>query len=202
MEIVPAKWPDRDYAGVVLTSANAARAIQAHSLLGKLIALPAFTVGVHTSEAARMIGFSDVQSANGDKENLGKLLGTRFGRNDPPILYLAGEDRAGDLELARAGVNVVTAVVYRMVKTQSLPAQVISALAQRRIDGILHFSRRSAEVYIQCAGAAGIADRALKPSHYCLSNQVAEPLAAAGAVGIEIAPQPNERALIELLNST
>ena len=201
MEIVPAAWPDQDYAAVVLTSANAARAVQAHAQRGKLTLLPVFTVGPHTTEAAHKAGFSDVQCANGDKDDLAKLLSTRFGPDDPPILYLAGEDRAGELERAPAGAKVVTRVVYRMAKTQSFPAEVISALSQRQIDGVLHFSRRSAEAYIHCAGAAGITNRALEPSHYCLSHQVAGPLAAAGAVGIEIASRPNEAALIELLNS-
>src|SRR5947209_4258558 len=201
MEIVPAAWPDQDYAAVVLTSANAARAVQAHAQRGKLTLLPVVTVGPHTTEAAHKAGFSDVQCANGDKDDLAKLLSTRFGPDDPPILYLAGEDRAGELERAPAGAKVVTRVVYRMAKTQSFPAEVISALSQRQIDGVLHFSRRSAEAYVHCADVAGITNRALEPSHYCLSHQVAGPLAAAGALGIEIASRPNEAALIELLNS-
>jgi uroporphyrinogen-III synthase len=201
MEIVPATWPDQDYAAVVLTSANAARAIQVHAQRGRLTLLPVFTVGAHTAEAAHKVGFSDVQCANGDKEDLAKLLSTRFGRDDPPILYLASEDRAGDLELVPSAAKLITAVVYRMAKTQSFSAEAISALSRRQIDGVLHFSRRTAQAYIHCAGAAGITDRAIGPTHYCLSHQVAGPLAAAGAVGIQIAPRPNEAALIELLNS-
>jgi uroporphyrinogen-III synthase len=200
MEIVPATWPDQDYAAVVLTSANAARAIQVHAQRGRLTLLPMFAVGPHTAEAAHKAGFSDVQCANGNKEDLAKLLSTRFGLDDPPILYLASEDRAGDLELASSAARVITAEVYRMAKTQSFPAEVISALCQRQIDGVLHYSRRSAQTYIHCAGAAGITDRALGPTHYCLSPQVAGPLAVAGAVGIQIAPRPNETALIELVN--
>jgi uroporphyrinogen-III synthase len=200
MEVVPAGWPDQDYAAIVLTSANAARAIQAHAQREKLTLLTVFTVGPHTAEAAHRAGFSDVQCANGDKDDLAKLLSTRFGPAGRPVLYLASEDRAGDLELALSGAKIVTAVVYRMAKAQFFPAEVISALSQRQIDGVLHFSRRSAEAYIHCAGAAGVTDRALEPSHYCLSRQVAGPLAAAGVVGIQIAPRPNEAALIGLLN--
>jgi uroporphyrinogen-III synthase len=201
MEIVPAKWPDQDYAALVLTSANAARAMQVHFQFKKLTLLPVVAVGPRTAEAALTAGFSDVRCANGDKEDLAKLLSTRFGLNDAPLLYLAGENRAGELELASSAVKVVTVVVYRMAKTESFPAQASKALARRQVDGVLHFSRRSAEAYMQCAGAAGITDRALEPSHFCLSHQVAAPLAAAGAVGIKIAPRPDEAALIELLNS-
>ncbi len=41
--------------------------------------------------------------------------------------------------------------------------------------------------------------RALAPCHFCLSRQVAEPLAAAGAAEIRIAARPDEAALIELV---
>src|SRR3974377_563402 len=107
MEIVPSEWPDQDYAAVVLTSANAVRAIQAHSQRSKLARFPVFTVGPRTSEAARKAGFPEAQSANGDKDDLAKLLRTRFGLNDLPILYLAGEDRAGELEPVLSGAKVV-----------------------------------------------------------------------------------------------
>ena len=46
---------------------------------------------------------------------------------------------------------------------------------------MLHFSRRSAEAYVDAARAAGLLANALKPIHFCLSAQVAEPLAQAGA---------------------
>jgi uroporphyrinogen-III synthase len=63
---------------------------------------------------------------------------------------------------------------------------------------VLHFSRRSAESYLACAARAGVGEAALEPVHLCLSAQVAEPLAAAGAAAIRIAPRPDEAAIIEL----
>ena len=43
------------------------------------------------------------------------------------------------------------------------------------------------------------ADAALAPLHVCISRQVAQPLAAAGAAAIRIAPRPDESAMIELV---
>jgi hypothetical protein len=37
--------------------------------------------------------------------------------------------------------------------------------------------------------------------HYCLSRQVSEPLAEAGAAGIRVAPRPEETALIGLIGA-
>jgi uroporphyrinogen-III synthase len=66
----------------------------------------------------------------------------------------------------------------------------------------LHFSRRTAGIYLDCARGAGLLVRALTPSHYCLSEQVAEPLRAAGAARIAIAARPEEMALIDLVPSS
>ena len=45
-----------------------------------------------------------------------------------------------------------------------------------KIDAVLHFSRRSAENYVNGAKDAGLAAKALAPRQLCLSAQVAEPL--------------------------
>ena len=50
--------PDRAFSAVVLTSANAARAIAEHPGRAQLTALTAFTVGRRTAEAARAVGLS------------------------------------------------------------------------------------------------------------------------------------------------
>jgi uroporphyrinogen-III synthase len=196
-EPVPFALPERAFSAVVLTSANAARAVAAHPGRARLIALPAFAVGRRTAEAARAIGFSDVHSADGDKADLGALLRAQLGAEHGALLYLAGEDRAGDL--TADGLQVHTVVVYRAVKAERFEPPVAAALADGALDGVLHFSARSAEAYLACAARDGIGDQALAPMHYCLSRQVAAPLTAAGAAAVRIAARPDEAALLELV---
>jgi uroporphyrinogen-III synthase len=190
---VPFALPRQQFAAVVLTSANATHALSAHPARDTLTALPAFTVGRHTAAAARAAGFRDVTSADGDKEDLAALLRAREPKH--ALLYLAGEDRAGDA--ADWGVPVLTVVAYRAVKVERFSPPVAAALAQNALDGVLHFSRRSAQAYVDCAAREG--GPALAPVHFCLSRQVAQPLRAAGAATIRIAPRPDEAALLELV---
>src|SRR5262249_57017466 len=103
---------------VVMTSANAARAIARHPRRDALTALTAFTVGRHTAEAARAAGFRAVECADGDTDDLAGLLRARFTEHSAPLLYLAGEDRAGDF--AASGVPLLTAVPYRAGQAQAL----------------------------------------------------------------------------------
>ena len=188
------------WGGVALTSANAARAVKHHPRLAELLALPVFTVGRRTAEAARATGFSAVTSADGDLRDLVRIIGA-WQRDAQPVLYLAGEDRADDLaaEVAGYGITVETVVVYRAAHLTRFSALVAAALVTREFDGILHFSRRSAETYLKCAETGGLLDWALAPIQYCLSQAVAEPLVAAGAGRIAIAERPDEASLVALV---
>ena len=197
IEPVDFEFPRAPLSAVVITSANAARAIARHSRREALTALTAFTVGRHTAEAARAAGFREVACADGDKDDLAALLRARFNERSAPLLYLAGEDRTGDL--AASGVPLLTAVVYRAVKVERFAPAVAVALAGGALDGVLHFSRRSAQVYVDCAARAGVLERALALVHFCLSRQVAQPLSAAGAAAIRLAPHPDEAAMIDLI---
>ena len=120
-------------------------------------------------------------------------------RNGGPLLYLAGEDRAGDV--IADGLQVHTVVVYRAVKVERFEPPVVAALGEGALDGVLHFSARSAEAYLDCATRGGIGDQALAPVHYCLSRQVAAPLTTAGAAAVRTASRPDEAALLELVGA-
>jgi uroporphyrinogen-III synthase len=188
---------------VAMTSANAAHAIERHSRRLEVTRLPVMTVGRRTAEAARAVGFTDIASANGNEQALAHLIGGNVGRGNK-ILYLAGEDRAGDLATAVAphGVRVETVVVYRAVPADRLPEPATAALRAGEVSGVLHFSRRSAVIYLDCARAAGVLDSALRPFHYCLSQAVAAPLMAAGATRVVVAQSPEENALLDLVVAT
>ena len=198
VEALECALPDRDYAGTIMTSANAARAIAGKPEYARLTALPVFVVGHHTAGAAQAAGFRDVHCADGDRRDLVRLLRERFDVKSGPLLYLAGEDRAGDIEVPLASITIL--VVYRMVKAERLPAAIEAALIKQQIDGVLHFSRRSAHAYLECARHAGLLARALEPLQLCLSDQVAQPLAMTDCAGIKIAPHPDEAAMIALVD--
>lgn len=188
-----------DWSAVIISSANAVRALDPQRL-ASLKTLPLFAVGQRSADAAREAGFTNVRSADGDAAELIQLVAGNHSDNASTYLYLAGEDRAADLEveLAKRGIKVRTSVVYKNV-TRSYPPQLIPALRDRMIDAVLHFSRRSVENYLSGARSAAIEQAALAPEHFCLSAQVAEPLRAAGVSRISVAPAPNEAALLAIL---
>lgn len=193
-ELGPGPW-----SALLLTSGNAVRAIARHKRGDELRTKKVFTVGDRTAQAMRDCGFADVASAAGNVRDLAALVVARL-KPSARLLYLAGEERSGDLagQLRAKDFIVDTVLVYRAVAAADLPPAAAAAL-RSRLDGVFHFSRRSAEAYLDAARHSGLLSEALaKPVHYCLSGRIAEPLAAAGAANVRIAEQPDEASLIEL----
>jgi len=181
---------------ILLTSANALCGI------GKFASrrdVPIFAVGEATAKAARDAGFTNVTSAGGTLNDLDNLVASRL---KPParLLYVAGEERAGDLAGALRARNfeVDLVVVYRLVGAKLLPEPATVALGGE-IDGVLHFSRQSAAAFLNAARNSRLLEAGLtKPVHFCMSEQVAAPLRAAGAANIRVAARPDEQGLLEL----
>ncbi len=188
------------WSALLVTSANAGPAIAFHERAAELRALPVFAVGKRSATTMTAAGFGHVRHSDGDVHDLAAFVA---GQMQPagPLLYLAGEERSADLagELRSRGFTVETAVVYRAVAATSLPPAAAEALAGGI--GVLHFSRRSAEAYLDAARAMDLFAAALRPVHYCLSARVAEPLQQAGAADVRIAAAPTEGHLIALIDA-
>jgi uroporphyrinogen-III synthase len=189
------------WAAVLMTSGNAARALMAHARCSDLIRLPVFAVGRQTADAARLAGFSDVVSSDGDGADLMRLVSARMMDRTQPLLYLAGSDVARDLagDLSARGLTVETVVLYRASAARAFPPEVTAAIRDGAIAGVLHYSRRSAAIFVDCARAGAVLSQIKALTHLCLSDRAAEPLRDIGAADIRIARKPDEAALIDLL---
>jgi len=188
-----------NWSAVIVSSANALRVLSPPQL-APLMSLPLFAVGERSAEAARAAGFREVRTALGDADDLVRLVAERYADQSAPHLYLAGEDRAADIEgeLRRRGIPCTAIVVYRNMTT-GFPPELIAAVESGQIDAVLHFSRRSAENFLAGAKAAGLLAAALVPRQLCISAQVAEPVTNAGGRNVAVARRPDEAALLELV---
>lgn len=193
------------YGGVVVTSANALRAVEPHLAGSALLKLPVLAVGERTAAAARAAGFSSVISADGDAGALRDLVvataKAKKLKKKSPLLYLAGEEVSRDLagELRDNGFDVVTHIAYRMVPARDLPGEVIDGIAAGRIQAVLHYSRRSARAFVEAARTGGVEISALALPQCCLSTAVAEIVREAGATQVSVAARPDENALFDAL---
>ncbi|OPZ00917.1 uroporphyrinogen III synthase [Bradyrhizobium sacchari] len=193
------------YGAVIVTSANAIRAVAPQLRDLGLVELPLFAVGEHTASAARDAGFGEVIVAGGDAASLrDKVIQSardKVLKKKSTLLYLAGADLSRDLggELGAEGFNVVTQTAYRMAPIKHLPREVCEGFAAHGVEAVLHYSRRSARAFLEAARDEGVEISALAIPQCCLSETIAGVLRDAGASQVLVAATPDEIALFDTL---
>ena len=195
-----AMWPPGVVDALVATSGRAVTFPIAGLAPEVRRVIPLYLVGTRTAQMARDRGFlgaTTVDRTAADLASALKALAVRPRR----IVYLAGRDRKQDLEMAldAIGQRLDVVEVYAARARDMTSLEVISTLSQNAVDGVLHFSRRSADLYLVAMGeaAAGLDQRGA--AHFCLSEDVAAPLREAGCATIHVAETPSEADLLALV---
>jgi uroporphyrinogen-III synthase len=191
------------YDAVIVTSANAVRAVKDDPALAPLLNLKLFAVGDASADVARQTGFTKVVSANGDGAALRDLVAAKL-KKGSTLCYLAGADLGRDLtaELGEHGYTVITHTTYRMMPVLNFPAEVTAVFNADGIEAVLHYSRRSARAFVEAVQTSGIEILALALPQVCISQAVASILREAGASRVIVAQTPDENAIFDALDRT
>ncbi len=173
---------------LAFTSANG---VEAFARLSDHRHLPVFAVGRATARAAQGVGFASVSSADGDVEDLARLV---VGAAGGPVLWAGAREPAGDLVglLRDCGVMAHGVAVYETV--ERAPAETTLGAAATVL---LHSPRAARALATILAVRHAPALRVL-----CLSPAVAAPLAGLVEPGsVAVAPRPEESAMLERLTA-
>lgn len=180
-----------DVSALAFTSANG---VEAFSRLCEARSLPVFTVGRATASVAESAGFAQVSSADGDVEDLARLISEA---SPGPLLWAGAREPAGDLVAAlnQAGVSARGVAVYETV--DRAPSEATLALLDRPLTVLLHSPRAARRLAHVLSFRPARAVRAL-----CLSEAVAAGLPRLlGPSSVACAPRPDETALLALLTA-
>ena len=188
--------PGDDYDAVLATSA---KGLEHAGDAGAVRALPLHVVGARTAQVAKQLGWRPDLVA-GDAEALPPLLRARHAA-PARFLYLAGRDRRDDVEagLRALGHAVTTVETYEARAARALSKEALDALANGEIGAALHYSRRSAEIFLGLARAAGLVENLRGVTHLALSQDVAAPLEHAACTRVLVAERPGEEHLLRRL---
>ena len=174
--IAPRDWqmPDGRFDALLLTSANAARALDARLDRGMRV----YAVGDATAAAARAAGFADIVQGEGRVADLARQAAADGAKS---VLHLAGEDRTA---FDPAGLRIETRTVYAAEPCAPPPA-FAEGLEQGAV-ALLH-SARAARRFRQLAG----------PGHRiaAISPAVRE-AAGEGWAAAAVAERPDDDALL------
>lgn len=167
--------------------------------LSSLRSVKLFVVGARTGQAAMRAGLH-VRATAPDAATLTAALHAAHTK-PTRFLYLAGRDRKNDLEraLRETGHNVSAVEVYAAEAAQALSDEAIAALTRGDIGAILHYSPRSAAIFLELATKAGLTENVRGLTHLALSDDVARPLREEGCARIIVAKEPDEEHLLARL---
>jgi uroporphyrinogen-III synthase len=194
---LPAAPPAGRFDALVTTSPRAIRALR-DADRDRLAKVSLHVVGARAARAASQAGLALAGEPAVDAAALAERL-ARTLRPGARLLYLAGRDRKPTLEtaLAAASFSVEAVELYAAEAREVWSASEAGTVAA--CDGALHYSRRTATLALGLAARAGLAEHFRALLHVCLSADVAEPLAAAGAARIVVAAAPDEAHLLAAL---
>ncbi|MGJ3265398.1 MAG: uroporphyrinogen-III synthase [Salinarimonas sp.] len=188
--------PEGPFDAVLVTSAKAAPFLERAPI--DLARTPILAVGERTAEAVRAAGGLDVATAQGDAVSMIAHVRDRFSPG-MRFLHVGGRDRKAepDATLRASGHVVATWPAYEAASVP-LDETARAALAAGTVDAVLHYSRRSATLFVDALARAGLADRLPGLLHGAISPDAADPLHAAGATRVAIATEPSEAELLRV----
>ncbi len=193
--------PDVSLEGVqaiLATSANGVRAIARRTPRRDV---PLFAVGPQTTEAAKRAGFLSIKSADGDAQALATAVATWTTPERGALLHAAGAEAPKLLavSLTDAGFTVRRAILYEAQAVAQLPSDTANALRANALDAVLHFSPRSAQIFAQRVGEAGLAAHCARLVALCISPATEAALAPLTFREVRVAEKPNQAAFLNLL---
>ncbi|MGY8999281.1 MAG: uroporphyrinogen-III synthase [Rhodospirillales bacterium] len=183
---------------LLLSSANGVRALAQRTDRRNI---PIYAVGDATATTAKGIGFTQVHSAVGNVESLVDLVIKMLKPTKGPLIHIAGSAVAGNLIklIKAAGFECRREILYEAIAERSLMASSIAAIKDNRIDVVMLYSPRSAEIFVKLIRKARLVRSCQKVIALCLSTAVADKIGELNWYDIRVAAKPNQDSLLEII---
>ncbi|MER8374583.1 uroporphyrinogen-III synthase [Mesorhizobium sp. M1406] len=189
-----------DAVAVAITSANAVRHAP-KELIVAITALPCHAVGERTAQAAREAGFLSVGEGPGNAEALAESLAADH--SGKTIVYLCGRVRFPAFErgLETAGVRVRAVETYDTFAVSYSDEAIVALLSGEPVDAVLFYSAKAAAALQVLARRPALQGLFEKTWFFALSARIAAAFGDTARERLRIAAQPDEEALLALLQA-
>ncbi len=207
LEIEFLSCPDievRSLQAIIITSANALRALERDGQISKLVDVPIYTVGAASGRLARSLGFCQVIEGPAGALELVEMICERLEPSGGRLLHLSGAILAKDMAAALTplGFELTRAVVYRSEPAANLSPDAVKALKAGELDLVILMSPRTAKTFVRLICDAGLKAMSRRLNYACISETTAEELKALQLPDghLHISPHPQGDDLIALVN--
>lgn len=187
---------------ILITSANGVRAL---ATLTANRDMPLLTVGQASANTAQSLGFIHVTPADatlgGDVHGLHQHIRQHYRPGTTSFLHISGQETAGDLHqlLQEDGYQASRCTAYRAIPTPALPAAVQDGLHQKAFAGIVFYSPRTAQRWMELVAHHQLTESLRHSQAYCLSARVRDALQPLLWQSCHVAAYPTQDALLALI---
>ena len=185
----------------VITSANSIKALLN---LRPDLEIPLFAVGNASAIAARKSGFKTVYSADGDADDLAKLVDDVLNPSEGDLLYISGKTQSGNLfkKLSSLGFGCREVFVYETIPRKSLSPETVAAIKNDQVDTILLYSSKTAEVLIKLVRKSRLVRQCKKITIICLSKGIANVAKSLNWYNVLVSDKPTQEGMLGLLEKS
>ncbi|HPD83770.1 MAG TPA: uroporphyrinogen-III synthase [Alphaproteobacteria bacterium] len=190
--------PDlQNYDGLILTSANAVRAIK-----GKItyFDLPVFCVGNQTKQEAQAIGLKNIKSTSLTVKGLIEILSKQAG--DKRYLYLRGQHISKDLKKILTAVRLEEVTVYHTEKIKQINSSLERDIEKEAIDFVLFYSKRTAEAFVEWVQMHHLEDFLRRTKALCLGDSMVKSVSVLQWKDIIVAMNPHQNGILALIDNS
>ncbi len=182
--------PDSDlYDGVIVTSIHSVEILSCSKRLMK----PFYCVGESVAMALRDRGATNISIIAPMANELVQDIRKQEGFENSHLLYLRGKDIAFDMKTALKDTNIKVdeLVCYEAVAATKFSNAFIKALNNHEIAAITFFSKRTAQVFMECVRASNIQNDLKGIKALCISDGVVEYLKPVFGQNIVVSDTPD-----------
>ncbi|MBD1157938.1 uroporphyrinogen-III synthase [Pelagibacterales bacterium SAG-MED17] len=173
IKVEPVKYDEPDYVqfkGVIFTSSNAIKNLDSNKIDKNI---ECYCVGFATEKAAKLKGFQNIISAEGNVNNLKELVLRNFDPKNGSLLYVSGEVVSSrlDKDLISEGYSLKRLTNYTVLPTQEIKEEFREELKASIPDIIYVYSENSAKSLLNLLKKYDLLDSWMDTNLMCMGEK-------------------------------
>ena len=173
IKVEPLEYDEPDYVqfkGVIFTSSNAIKNLDSNKIDKNI---ECYCVGFATEKAAKLKGFQNIISAEGNVNNLKELVLRNFDPKNGSLLYVSGEVVSSrlDKDLISEGYSLKRLTNYTVLPTQEIKEEFREQLKASIPDIIYVYSENSAKSLLNLLKKYDLLDSWMDTNLMCMGEK-------------------------------
>ena len=164
-----------EFSGIIFTSSNAVKYLNLKKINKNIYC---FCVGSATERIARLNGFQNVYTADGNVNNLKEIILQYFNYKNEKLLYVSGEIISSNLDkdLISEGYSIKRLINYSVLPIDNLDLKFIEQLKSSLPEIIFVYSQNSAKNFLNLIKKYQLVDYWMNTNLMCISEKTSSVL--------------------------